>query len=586
LAPRWGGTHIISIDSLYPLPFDAPAPTGGAADYFADAGVGLMADFFRAKGLPALKDEDRREDWYPDWVSHQAADGLYAGLLSPAQYSTRGHRLDLFKLTRFLEAFSYFAPAHAYSLHVSFLGLFPILMSANEALKREAIARLEGGGLFAFGVSERAHGADLLANEFAVRDTPAGRVAAGTKCYIGNANAASLMSVLGKKGGTTRRSPLVLFALRPAESPGFRDLRKVRTLGIRGAFVGEFAVADHPVAEADVIAEGRDAWDAVFNTVNFGKFFLGFGAIGICEHALAEAHAHLGRRVLYGKPVNKLPHIRVSTALAFARLTAMKFYAYRALDYLQAASDADRRYLLFHAVQKARVSTEGVKVMNLLSECIGAKGFETDTYFESALREAPMIPSLEGSTHINLGLTAQFLDPYFADPTGDPAVPGSLALGAAAADENPYWLAARDRNPRTVRFAPWARAYQPHKSVLNVQLFVKQVEAYREFARGVTAMNLTSHAGLLIAVGKCFAVIVYAQLVAETCAAGAAAPETVSVIFHTLVEDLSEEALRLAAMFPPGAAERARLRSVVRVPRTEAAELGSVSELLGAQFTG
>jgi len=162
--------------------------------------------------LAALKEEDRAETWYADWVEYQAKHRLYAGVLSPKAYSSHGCQLDLLRLTRFWESFAYFSPAHAYSLHVSFLGLFPILMSANEPLKRESVARLEGGGLFAFGVSERAHGADLLANEFTVRDTPAGRVADGAKCYIGNANAAGLMSVLGKKGGTNRRSPLVLVA--------------------------------------------------------------------------------------------------------------------------------------------------------------------------------------------------------------------------------------------------------------------------------------------------------------------------------------------------------------------------------------
>ena len=117
---------------------------------------------------------------------------------------------------------------HAYSLHVSFLGLFPILMSSNEALKKEAIARLEDGGLFAFGVSERTHGSDLLANEFTV--TPqgqAGWLADGTKYYIGNANAASIISVLAKKGDVApnspaRRSPLVFFALRPGQAPALR----------------------------------------------------------------------------------------------------------------------------------------------------------------------------------------------------------------------------------------------------------------------------------------------------------------------------------------------------------------------------
>jgi hypothetical protein len=122
--------------------------------------------------------------------------------------------------------------------------------------------------------------------------------------------------------------------------------------------------------------------------------------------------------------------------------------------------------------------------------------------------------------------------------------------------------------------------------VPNVRRFVRQVRAFRTFAQGVTAMNLTSHTRLLIAVGKCFAVIVYAQLVAETCATVPADPETIAVIFHALIEDLSEEALRLAAMFPPGAAERAQLRPVVRVPRTDPADLESVSGLLARQFGG
>jgi acyl-CoA dehydrogenase len=41
------------------------------------------------------------------------------------------------------------------------LGLGLIWMSGNEAAKRRAAARLEAGQVFAFGLSERAHGADV-----------------------------------------------------------------------------------------------------------------------------------------------------------------------------------------------------------------------------------------------------------------------------------------------------------------------------------------------------------------------------------------------------------------------------------------
>jgi acyl-CoA dehydrogenase len=559
----------------------------------ADPAFRLMAEFFRAKGPAALKQEDQREEWYRDWIDFQAGHGLYASLLSPRQYSTRGHHLDLCRLTRFLEAFAYFAPAHAYSLHVSFLGLFPIWQSANEALKREAAARLEAGGLFAFAVSERDHGSDLLATEFALQTGESGGFhARGSKYYIGNANAAGLVTVLAKKAGPAgapaRRAPFVFFVLRPDEAP-FESVRKIRTLGIRTAFVGEFRVADQSVPPGDVIAEGRVAWEAAFGAVDFGKFFLGFGAIGICEHAFAEAIDHMRRRVLYGKPVTDLPHIRAAVAGAFARLTAMKLYAYRALDYLYAAGPHDRRYLLFSAVQKARVSTEGVRVMSLLSECIGAKGFEADTYFETALREVPMIPGLEGSTHINFRLTAQFIDSYFADPTDGPprpAAPPSVSSGPADPGENPYWLGPHDRHTRTVRFAPFRSAYRPHRAVPNARTFVRQVEAFRRLFIdvGLGVPDLVGDVALSIAAGRCFSAVAYGQLVAEGCAAAGASLSLVSAVFQGLIDDLTADALRLSALFPPGGPQRVLLKRVVRVPRTAAVDVESVFGSLGARF--
>ena len=48
----------------------------------------------------------------------------------------------------------------------------------------------------------------------------------------------------------------------------------------------------------------------MFGTVDFGKFFLGFGAVGICEHAFAEASPTCAAGSLYGKPVTAMPHIR------------------------------------------------------------------------------------------------------------------------------------------------------------------------------------------------------------------------------------------------------------------------------------
>ena len=537
-----------------------------------------LVEFFEAKGLAAIKDEDRREQWYGDWLAYQAEHRLYATVLSPREYSSFGAELNLLRLTRFLEVFAYFSPSHGYSLQVTFLGLFSILMGTNSALKQEAVKLIEDGGLLAFGVSEKMHGSDLFGNEFTVRETTDGKfVANGTKYYIGNANVAAMISTMAQKegpaSGRDKRIPFVQIALRPRQSTGLQNSRKIHTLGVRAGYVGEFDVKDYVLPKEDVIADGRKAWDAVFGTVTLGKFFLGFGSIGICEHAFHEAILHLRSRSLYGKPVIEMPHLTWTVAKAYARLTAMKLFAYRALDYVHAADKTDRRYLLFNAVQKAKVSTEGVAVMALLSECVGAMGFEADTYFEMALRDTQLIPKLEGSAHINLGLTARFLPRYFGRPDSTIVEPKSLVAGEIASHENPYLMEARTGSINTIAFPDFLKAYQPLISIPNVRLFTRQVKAFRLFLlasrlKGNQATDLA--AGM--ALGQCLATIAYGQLIAENSIRLGIAPQMVNVIFHLLVGDLSASALALAGYAGVDTVRRLFIRRAVTVPQSVQAD--------------
>jgi acyl-CoA dehydrogenase len=609
--------------SLTPRSFARQPPPGQLDPYLDDPPTRKLAEFFRAKGTAALKDEDAREAWYQDWVDYQAGHRLYASVLAPREFSTLGCQLDLLRLTRFVEVFAYFSPSHGYSLQVSFLGLFSILLGTNDALKREAVAALEAGGLLALGVSERDHGSDLLSNEFAVTEVdgdhddagPARLVADGRKYYIGNANRAAIVSILARRHvprdtpARKRRAPFALIAVRPPTAPGYRAVRKIRTLGVRAAFVGAFEVVAHPVAAGDVIADGRGAWDAVFGTVTLGKFLLGFASIGICEHATEEATAYLRGRVLYRRAVLGMPHIRLATAQAYARLAAMKLYAYRALDYVQASSPTDQRYLLFCAVQKARVSTEGVKVIAQLSECVGARGFEADTYFESALRDVQLIPGLEGSTHINVAFTARLTHGYFArraaPPAHQPPFPQSLARGDTPAVENPYLTRAHPLG-RTgdVAFAHFLDAYRPLAGVANVRRFARQATAFARLIRtrardatptapSPTAPSPTApsptdpptdggaappDALVVLCLGQCTAVIAYGQLVAENAVLFSIAPPMVSAIFHLLVIDLAAAATALAALPGWDAATRAAARRLIAPPpRTPAADWDHVA---------
>jgi acyl-CoA dehydrogenase len=237
----------------------------------------------------------------------------------------------------------------------------------------------------------------------------------------------------------------------------------------------------------------------------------------------------------------------------------MKLYSYRALDYLHSASAADRRYLLYCAVQKAKVSVAGVKVMSLLQECIGAKGFESDTYFEMALRDVQLIPSLEGSRHINLGLAAGFLPRYFDRPDSTLAEPPSLIGGEISSRENIYLMEAPTGATHAIAFRPHLDAYRPLMSLPNVSLFASQVETFREVTRRPQGPNADT-------------ADLYITMIAENLSRLDMPGAMTSAIFSGLVEDLSALALQLAAIPGIDDATRAGILRMVAVPKTCAAD--------------
>jgi acyl-CoA dehydrogenase len=260
----------------------------------------------------------------------------------------------------------------------------------------------------------------------------------------------------------------------------------------------------------------------------------------------------------------------------------MKLYAYRALDYVQSAHADDRRYLLYCAVQKAKVSTEGVKVMALLSECVGAKGFEAaDTYFEMALRDAQLVPLLESSAHINLGLTGGFTAQYFGRPDLALGEVKSLAAEETASMENPYLMEARSSAISTIAFPPYQQAYKPLANVLNVRLFRGQAKALRLFLRTQSSKhNLAAQNPL--ALSQCVATIAYGQLIAENAVRLAVPNEMVSGIFQLLVADLSAAALALASTPDLDPVSRMLIQKMVVASRTRSRDWDFVSNLVAS----
>ena len=493
-------------------------------------------EFFEEKGRGKIKKDDQERVWYADFLEFQANEKLFSDLLTPSQYALReDSRWDTWRNCDFNEILAFYGLAYWYTWQVSILGLGPLWMSENEEMKKKTAQLLQDGGIFAFGLSEKEHGADLYSTEMSLKALGGGEYRAnGRKYYIGNGNEAALVSTFGKMAGT---EDYVFFAV--SSKHGGYEL--VKNVVASQNFVAEYALNDYPISESDILSMGRDAWDAALNTVNVGKFNLGWASIGICTHALYEAVDHAANRVLYGKHVTDFPHIRQLLTDAYTRLVAMKLFALRAADYMRSASPEDRRYLLYNPMVKMKVTTQGEEVINLLWDVIAAKGFEKDNYFEMAARDIRALPKLEGTVHVNMALIIKFMPNYFFNPATFPEIPQRNDL----ANDDFLFRQGPTKGLGGIQFHDFNLAYGP-AGLPNVSIFKEQIEVLAELLlKAPPTEGQRKDIDFLLTLGELFTLVAYGQLLLENQPIYGVEDDLMESIFDFMVRDFARYALQL-----------------------------------------
>ena len=491
--------------------------------------------FFEKKGLKKVKEDDHSRSWYADFLEFVKQEQLFATLLTPAQYGEPGYRWDTWRNCEFNEILGFYGLAYWYTWQVSILGLGPIWMSKNEALKHKAAQLLKEGAVFAFGLSERTHGADIYATEMSLTPLPDGTYRAnGEKYYIGNANLAPMVSTFGKMADT---GEYVFFVA----DYRHKNYELVKNVTASQNYVAQFALHDYPVSNAEILARGPEAWDMGLNTVNVGKYNLGWASIGICTHAFYEAIHHAANRRLYNMYVTDFPHVRQMFVDAYTRLVAMKLFALRAADYMRSASPQDRRYLLYNPIVKMKVTTQGEQVIDLLWDVIAAKGFEGDTFFEMAARDIRALPKLEGTVHVNIALIVKFMANYFFNPMEYAPVPRR----DEPANDDFLFDQGSAHGLGKIRFHDYLPVFSSF-DLPNINNFKKQIAAFKELLAFATPDEAQrKDVDFLLALGEIFTLVVYAQLVLENAKTYTVNDDLLDQIFDFLVRDFSRHALNI-----------------------------------------
>ena len=500
-------------------------------------------EFFENKGKVALKNDDHERVWYQDFLDFLKKEKIFYKMLTPTQYGEEGCRWDTWRNMEFSEILAFYGLHYWYTWQVTILGLGPIWMSKNEIAKKKAAEYLKQGEVFAFGLSEKEHGADLYSSEMALKVLGDEKyVANGSKYYIGNGNVARMVSVFGKtdvfSDSEDEKYGNYVFFVADSQHPNYECVKNVVNVQ---SYVAEYKLNDYPITEEDLLSQSRAAWDCTLNTVNVGKFNLGWASIGICTHALYEAINHASNRHLYGSCVTEFSHIKQFFVDSYARLVAMKLFALRGGDYMRSASSDDRRYILYNSLVKMKVTSEGEKVIDLLWDIIAARGFEGETYFSMATRDIRALPKLEGTVHVNMAQIIKFMPAYFFMPKEYPEV------GTITEPKNDDFLFDQGitRGLSQIQFHNYREVYDT-VDLPNVNIFKKQIEVFNEFMTEATPdekqgadLDFTLNAGEL------FSLVVYGQLIIENAKIYKVNDHLLDQIFDFMIRDFSRYALQM-----------------------------------------
>ena len=545
--------------------FNPKTYRGAHPDAHTNDMLQAVIDWFEQRGLKQLKADYHDRAWNYDFVDFMKSQQVLATLMTPEGYGENA-AWNTRRNVEFAEITGFYGITYWYTFQVSMLGLGPIFNGDNEKVKRRAAALLRQGAVFAFGLSEQEHGADIYSSSMQlVPQEGGGYVARGSKYYIGNGNEAALVSVFGKNAET---GDYVFFVV-DSRHPKYECVKNT----VKAAnYVAEFHLHDYPIEEDDILSVGPKAWDDMLNTINYCKFNLGFGAIGLCTHALYESINHAAGRTLYGKQVTDFPQVRRLFTDAYLRLVAMRMFSYRATDYLRCASADDRRYLLFNPMVKMKVTMEGEKVINELWDVIAAKGFEAEPFFEIAAVEIRSLPKLEGTAHVNMALIVKFMKNYLFAPAEYPEIPERSDL----ADDTFLFHQGPTHGLGKIRFHDYRETYDQF-DLPNIEVFKKQIKGLKKLL--VTARPDEQQArdlDYLLSLGELFALVVYGHLILEKALMDKTDPDLLNQVFGVFVRDFSGYATELYGKPSNSGRQRMMIRKLIKAPVADAAQFEKV----------
>lgn len=335
----------------------------------------------------------------------------------PRDYGGRG--LDYFTTALVLEELSAGCAGLAAVVTANIHAASPIILGGTTSQKESFLSLLTNPhvNLAAFALTESGSGSDIGemktfaaplsqegCNAAAGPDSSGQWLVNGSKDYVINGGVAKFISLFATTDPRNIRGSMMAFIV-PSGTPGMSVGAVRNKMGIRYANTVQLVFDTLIVHREFVIGRPGSAYLLLMQTFDRGRSLAGAVGVGIARAAFDYALKYSKERVQFGNPVYSYQGISFTLADLATKIEAARMLVWKACWLI----DRELDYTMASSMAKLAGSRVAVEAASAAMEICGGGGYMVGHPVEKYLRDARVMPLIEGTDHIQKAVIASLL---------------------------------------------------------------------------------------------------------------------------------------------------------------------------------
>ncbi|KKM11367.1 hypothetical protein SY88_09020 [Clostridiales bacterium PH28_bin88] len=354
----------------------------------------VVRDFVE-KEIAPIADRIDEEDTFPVELLRKMAQLGFNGVFVPTQYGGAG--LGHTERAIILEEIARYSAGFAMSLMTHHLAVYALLTWGNEEQKKKYLPRLCSGAIGGLSVTEPGGGSDFAGQKSTGELVDGQWILNGRKCFITNSHCADIDIVTVRTGEDEKGRPRISAILIDENTPGHGPGRKEKKTGLRGSIMGEVILNNVKVPEENLVGKVGDGTKIALGTIGeVGRAGMAAISVGILRACLEDSVKFAKERIIYGKPLAKLPNIQFIIAQNRTEYEAGRLMTYNAMGMKDAGIPCGPEV----AMAKFFTTEAAVNAAKRTTDLMGGYGVVSDYPVGRYLRDAVATIPSGGTSHI------------------------------------------------------------------------------------------------------------------------------------------------------------------------------------------